>query len=41
MYHGGSKLIAGPDVWSKVGLAMGNLGITFFSCLLGIYCFMH
>lgn len=35
MYHGGAKLLAGPDMWTKVGSAMGNLDITFFPVFWG------
>ena len=27
MVHGGPKLLAGPERWSQVGLAMGSLGM--------------
>lgn len=27
--HGGPKMMAGPDMWVKLGGAMGNLGVTF------------
>ncbi|ERJ58605.1 DoxX family protein [Sphingobacterium paucimobilis] len=33
--HGLPKLMGGPDMWNKVGLAMGNLGINFFPIAWG------
>lgn len=29
MFHGVPKLMAGPELWTGLGSAMGNLGITF------------
>ncbi|WP_159633442.1 DoxX family protein [Sphingobacterium composti Ten et al. 2007 non Yoo et al. 2007] len=35
LFHGLPKLINGPEVWEKVGAAMGNIGITFWSSFWG------
>ena len=35
MYHGWGKISAGPEVWGKVGSAMGNLGISFMPTAFG------
>lgn len=29
MFHGVPKILAGPELWTMLGGAMGNLGITF------------
>lgn len=29
IFHGWPKIIAGPEMWGKLGMAMGNLGIHF------------
>jgi len=36
MYHGWPKLTGGPDSWRQLGMAMGNLGITFFPAVWGL-----
>lgn len=36
MYHGFGKLFGGPEVWEKVGGAMGNLGIGFAPTFWGL-----
>jgi len=33
--HGGPKLLAGPERWSAVGMAMGSLGIQAFPVVWG------
>lgn len=33
--HGLPKLMGGPDLWSKVGLAMNNIGISFYPTVWG------
>lgn len=35
MMHGFPKLMAGPEMWTGLGGAMGNLGITFAPALWG------
>lgn len=33
---GANKLMAGPDVWTKVGSALGQFGITYFHTFFGL-----
>ena len=35
IFHGLPKIINGPEVWEKVGSAMNNLGITFWTSFWG------
>lgn len=35
LLHGLPKMMGGPEVWEKVGSAMGNIGITFFPIIWG------
>ena len=35
MVHGAPKLFGGPEVWGKVGMAMGTVGITFLPAFWG------
>jgi putative oxidoreductase len=35
LYHGAPKLFGGPEMWSKIGLAAGNLGLSFFPVFWG------
>jgi len=35
LWHGWPKLSAGPERWTKLGGAMGNLGIDFFPAFWG------
>lgn len=35
MFHGAPKLFGGPEVWEKVGMAMGSVGITFLPVFWG------
>ncbi|MGE5693286.1 MAG: DoxX family protein [Candidatus Zixiibacteriota bacterium] len=35
LFHGWPKLSAGPERWTKLGGAMGNLGIDFFPAFWG------
>ena len=35
MFHGAPKLFGGPEVWTKVGMAMGAVGITFMPVFWG------
>lgn len=35
MIHGAPKMMGGPEVWTKVGAAMGELGINFFPVFWG------
>ena len=35
VYHGGPKLIGGPETWSRIGGAMANYGITAAPALWG------
>ncbi len=35
LFHGVPKLLGGPETWGKLGLAMGNLGITFYPVFWG------
>lgn len=34
--HGIPKLMAGPELWARLGMAMGNLGITFAPAFWGL-----
>lgn len=34
--HGGPKLLAGPEVWGQVGLAMGSVGIQWNPVFWGL-----
>ncbi|OGF67866.1 MAG: DoxX family protein [Candidatus Fischerbacteria bacterium RBG_13_37_8] len=36
MFHGGGKLFAGPEMWTKVGSALGLFGITFAPTMWGM-----
>ena len=36
MTHGGPKVLGGPEMWGKVGMAMGNLGIHFAPTFWGL-----
>lgn len=38
--HGYPKLLGGPELWTGVGGAMGNLGITFMPMLWGLLAAM-
>ncbi len=38
--HGGTKLLAGPELWEKVGGAMGNFGISFAPTFWGLMAAM-
>ncbi|MBF0499723.1 MAG: DoxX family protein [Candidatus Riflebacteria bacterium] len=38
MGHGIPKLMAGPELWEKLGMAMGNFGIHFFPAFWGFMC---
>ena len=33
--HGGPKLFGGPEVWGKIGMAMGHLGMNFMPVVWG------
>ena len=33
--HGAPKILGGPELWEKLGMAMGNLGITFMPTFWG------
>jgi putative oxidoreductase len=33
--HGGPKLLGGPELWARVGMAMGHLGISFAPAFWG------
>lgn len=35
VFHGWAKIVGGPEVWERVGGAMGNLGIHFFPVAWG------
>lgn len=35
LVHGGPKLLGGPELWGRVGSAMGNLGLTIFPAFWG------
>lgn len=35
LVHGAPKLFGGPETWSKVGMAMGSLGISAFPVFWG------
>jgi len=35
MVHGAPKIFGGPEVWEKVGMAMGSMGITFLPVFWG------
>lgn len=35
MNHGAPKLLGGPELWTKIGSAMENLGITFLPAFWG------
>ena len=35
LYHGWPKLAGGPDMWEKLGGAMGSVGVTFTPILWG------
>lgn len=35
LLHGLPKIIGGPAIWEKLGMAMGNIGITFFPTIWG------
>ena len=35
MVHGIPKIVAGPELWAKLGSAMGNFGIHFWPTLWG------
>ncbi|WP_394829406.1 DoxX family protein [Pendulispora albinea] len=36
MFHGAPKLLGGPELWAKIGAAMGGLGITFAPAFWGL-----
>lgn len=36
LYHGGPKIVGGPDMWKAVGASMGNLGIHAVPWLWGL-----
>ncbi len=36
MFHGGPKLLGGPERWERVGGAMGNFGIDFLPVFWGL-----
>lgn len=36
IYHGYPKLLGGPELWTKIGGAMKNIGITFFPVFWGL-----
>lgn len=36
LYHGLPKIFGGPDLWSKVGMAMGNVGFSFAPAFWGL-----
>jgi len=36
LFHGGPKLLGGPDTWTKVGAAMTGLGIPFAPTFWGL-----
>jgi putative oxidoreductase len=35
MFHGLPKLLGGPEMWAKVGSAIGNFGISFYPAFWG------
>jgi putative oxidoreductase len=35
IFHGYQKLVGGPEMWTRVGGAMANLGITFLPTMWG------
>lgn len=37
IFHGYGKISGGPEMWTKVGGAMGNLGITFLPAMWGFF----
>lgn len=36
IFHGGPKLLGGPERWEKVGSAVSNFGIEFFPAFWGL-----
>ncbi len=36
LYHGLPKIFGGPTMWSQIGMAMGNYGVTFAPLFWGL-----